>query len=365
MKNISGQKIFKYGTLLLISILAINHYAHVWYGPVSDKETGFPLQLVWETKLNDKIKEVYITENGNILVQLGYSVNLISPKSGKLLWKFRTDKSIYSAASGDEKVYIFGDNSFIIVNEVNGKSSLEDYDNYSVNIPIDSYTNKNQILVTDYGSVSFYEIESGKFLYEHYVGRGRVGICLYSEFLYTFNNQIDVFSLKDAKHLWGENSFGYVDDNVCDGSSAYFIASDSKLVAYDLEARTKLWVKDFPVKDPYTLERVFSVDGLLIVEGINNIFIISKADGSVIHILSIQDNLTKDSLISSVAKINNNLYLFDGYSQSIYSFDINTWKQTGSLHLSFPNIISTENERFININDMLILWKNNRLFAYK
>ena len=179
MKNISGQKIFKYGTLLLISILAINHYAHVWYGPVSDKETGFPLQLVWENKLNDKIKEVYITENGNILVQLGYSVNLISPKSGKLLWKFRTDKSIYSAASGDEKVYIFGDNSFIIVNEVNGKSSLEDYDNYSVNIPIDSYTNKNQILVTDYGSVSFYEIESGKFLYEHYVGRGRVGICLY------------------------------------------------------------------------------------------------------------------------------------------------------------------------------------------
>lgn len=365
MKNISGQKIFQYGSLLFIISLVTNHFARDWYGPIPDKDEGFPLQKAWETKFSDNIKEVYITENGNILVQLGYSVNLISPKTGDLIWKFRIDKPIYSVTSGNGKVYVFGNHSFLILNEVDGKSISENYSDYSVDSPVDSYVYKNRIVASEYGSVSLYNTESGEFLYKYHVGRGTIGVCPYADFLYTFNYQIDAFSLKNEKLIWSENSFGYVNDTVCDESKAYFIANDSRLVAYDLKARRKIWVKNFPVEDPYSINRVFNAGDKLVVEGINGIFIISKADGNVNNTIPVNSGLLGSKFISSVAIIENNLYFFEGFTQSIYSYDMTTWEQNGNLHLSFPVIAATSTERFINIDDMLILWKNKRLFAYK
>lgn len=364
MKNISGQKIFQYGIFLFIISLVTNHFVRDWYGPVPDKNIGFPLQLVWETKFSDNIKEVYITENGNIIVQLGYSVNLISPKTGDLIWKFRIDEPISIATAYNGKIFVVSKNNVFALSESNGEIIWKNVF-ISVGPPEFSYVDASNFLTVRYGSINLYNTTNGEIENEYYSGRGQVKTCFLSGVFFTFMGQIEAFSFQDGESLWVEKSFHNPEEAVCKNEIAYFIENDSKLIAYDLKTRTKLWVKDFPVENPYTLERVFSVDGLLVVDGINNIFIISKVDGSVINTLSMNGGLTGSNLISSVAAIENNLYFSEGFTQSIYSYDMTTWQQTGNLHLSFPTLTATAAERFINIDDMLILWKNNRLFAYK
>jgi hypothetical protein len=344
--------------------LVINHYAHDWYGPVPDKDAGFPLQLVWETKLSENIKEVHITENENLLIRLGYSVNLISPKTGDLIWKFRIDEPISTATAYNENLFVISKNNVFALSEGNGEIIWKSVFN-SIGSPEFSYVDAHNLLTVSYGNIDVYNTKNGELEKEYYSGRGQTKTCFLPGVFFTFIGQIEAYTFEDGERLWVEKSFHNPEEAVCKNEMAYFVENNSKLIAYDLEAKNILWVKNFPPKDPYTLKNIFSVGDLLVVEGINNIFIVSITDGSIINTLSLKEGLTKSSLITSVAAIKNNLYLFDGFSQSIYSFDMTTWKQTGSLHLSFPNIVSTETERFINIDDMLILWKNNRLIAYK
>lgn len=364
MKNISGQKIFQYGILLFIISLVTSRFAHDWYGPVPDKNAGFPLQLVWETKLNDNIKEVHITKNGNILVRLGYSVNLISPETGDLIWRFRIDEPISIATAHNEKIFVISKNNVFALSEGNGEMIWKNVFNSS-GPPEFSYVDANNLLTVNYGSINLYSTTNGEIENEYYSERGQVKTCFMSGVFFTFMGQIEAFSFQDGESLWVEKSFQNPEEAVCKNEIAYFIENNSTLIAYDLEARTTLWLKSFPPKEPYALKKLFSVGDLLVVDEINNIFIVSKINGSVINSLSIEGNQMESRLISSAAAIENNLYLFDGFNQSIYSYDMTTWEQNGNLHLSFPVIAATSTERFINIDDMLILWKNKRLFAYK
>jgi hypothetical protein len=358
MKTVGGKKLVQF--VILFTVVAIFGYSIVenLYGPFpTDK--GFPLKPLWETKLNDNIKQVIVSENGHILVRLGYSVNSLSTETGALLWKYRVDDPLYSIASYNGIIYVVGKNTLFTIDERTGNPVWQQAVNISAIDTEIQYVDDHSIVISVIGGVFVYNSKTGELNAKINYGNGIVDTCVYGNVLYTIHSDIEAHNLSNGDLLWRDNSTSFTRKAICESNVAYFIKNDSELIAYDLLNKSQIWSLPFNPTDPYTLDNIFITQDFLVVEGLHNFFTVDKNNGPLLHTVATSQH------IGSMTAINNNLFIFYIYRQAIYSYDINTWETTGILQYSLPKVAAIEVENFQNYKDQLILWKNKRIFVYR
>lgn len=359
MKKISGIKIIQLGLLIIIVVIYGYFIVRDIYGPIPDRNVDFPIQPEWETTLNDKILQVVITEHDHAIVRLGYSINSVSLKDGKKLWKYRVDKPIYSTTAYDGTIYVAGKGSLYALDEETGTSKWQRTADISSLSPEFRYANNDVLVIVAYGNIYIFDVQTGDLRKYFYSGRGITATCVYQDRLYTFNDHIEAYQLENGDFLWKDESTHYTYKAVCENNIAYFIQNDSELIAYDLVNQSKLWSRSFPPTDPYTLNKLYIAQDFLVIDGLSEMTVVSKVQGTTVYENPGQKQITTTALIGS------NLYVFYGYDQAIYSYDINNWKNTGILRYSLPTILSTDIDLFCEYGNQLIIWKNKHLFVYQ
>lgn len=359
MKKISGRKIIQLSLLIIVFAIYGNYLVRDIYGPIPDREIGFPIKPKWEITLNDKIRQVIVTENNHAIVRLGYSINSVSLETGEKLWKYRVDEPIYSIIAHEGKIYAAGKGSLYALDETTGTIKWQRAVDISTLSPEFRYADQAVIVLVSHGAIYIFDAQTGELRKSFYVGRGLTPTCIYKSTLYTFNDYIEAYNLENGEFLWEDKSTHYTYKAVCENDVAYFIQNDSKLIAYNMSSQSKLWSRSFPPTDPYTLNKLYITQDFLIIDGLSEMIVVSKIQGELIYKNAGQKQITTTALIG------NNVYVFYSYDQAIYAYDINTWKNTGKLRYTLPTILSTDIDLFCEDGNQLIIWKNKHLFAYQ
>lgn len=357
------RKHLRYAILFVILISLIFYkFTIETYTLLPDRKIGFPLRLYWKTKLNDNIRQIHITDKGNIISRLAYSANLISPVTGELIWKFRTEKPISTVTSNMGLVYVIGTDTFYELDEDDGNVVWENSSYHFLGSPAFSYANFAGLLTEDHGIVHLFDITNGNFIRQLNSERGRPGngICINSDIIYIFYNQIDAYTFPDGKHLWTDDSYSSPANVICENEYAYFTNNDSQLVAYELTTKIQLWKSDFRSKNRYDMRGLFIANNFLVLDESDAKSIISKEDGKIVHSIPVGNEA-----ITSVAVVEDKMYIYYDFSNSVYSYQTSNWQNSGILHNSPQFIVSGNTERFHNHGNMLILWENKYIYAYK
>lgn len=357
MKTISGKKFILF--VLLATIVAIFSYSIVdnLYGPFPTGQ-GFPLQPVWRTKLNDNIRQVIVSENGHILVRLGYSVNSLSTETGNLLWKYRVDSPLYSIASYKQIIYAIGKNTLFTLDEGTGDLLWQQSVNISATNTEIKYVDENSIVIRTIGGVIIFNSKTGDLNAKINYGNGIADICVYQDKLFIFRHNVTVYEIATGNLLWEDLSDQYPNNTVCENGIAYFSEAPSSLFAYDLEKRSLLWSNAFLLPETGIVD-IYNSPNFLFVDGVGEFFIVDKDQGKVIH-TSLSAGHTASKTV-----IDDNLFVLYMHEQAIYSYDIHTWKNTGKLQYSLSTIFGSGGDSFLRYGNQLILWKGKRLFLYK
>ena len=359
MKTVGGKKLVQF--VILFTVVAIFGYSIVenLYGPFpTDK--GFPLKPLWETKLNDNIKQVIVSENGHILARLGYSINSLSPKTGNLLWKYRTDYPIYSTAAYRNTIYVIGKNMVLTLDERTGDEIWQQAIFMgSPSEPEIRYVDDHTLVMVDYSDIYMVNSRTGDLIIPAFkVGKGIADTCVYQEKLYIFNRNISAYDLTNGNFLWEDLSDQYPSNTVCENGIAYFSETPSNVFAYDLEKHSLIWSNAFLLPETGIFD-VYNSQNFLFIDGVGEFFIVDKDQGKVLH------SSPSAGQTASKTVIGDNLFVFYMHEQAIYSYNIQTWKYKGKLRYSFSTIFGTETDRFLQNGNQLILWKGKRLFLYE
>jgi outer membrane protein assembly factor BamB len=360
MKNLSGIKI-TLPMLVLVSLVGwyVIYLISDLYGPVVVGEKGFPIQPVWETKLNQRIQQVIVSNSDHILVGLDYSVNSFSLETGEQLWKHHRDEPVYSIAAHDGIVYVVGQELLYTLDEETGALIWQSVIDISGSAPEIRYIDNNSLVVVAYGGVYVLNAHTGDLKKSFYLGRGITETCIYQEKLFTFHDRIRAYTLENGALLWEDRSIHYPNEAVCKNSVAYFAQSDSELIAFDLTNQSKLWSVYFQPNEPYFLGNLFIAEDFLVFEASDKNVVLSINHGQLISTISERKHMTGATISGK------QLFVFYGHDQTIHSYNIDTWENTGVLRYSIPTIFATDNQKFRIYGNQLILWKNKRLFVYK
>jgi outer membrane protein assembly factor BamB len=357
MKTVGGKRSIQ--IILLATIVALVGYSIFdnLYGPFPSGN-GFPLKPVWETKLNDNIKQAIPSENGHILIRLGYSVDLLSAETGDLLWKYRVDVPIYSIASYKGIIYVIGKNTLFTIDEGTGDLLWQQSMNISAANTEIKYVDENSIVIRIIGGVVVFNSKTGELNARTNFGNGIADTCIYQDKLYIFRHNVSVYDIATGNFLWDDLSDQYPNNTVCENGIAYFSEAPSRLSAYDLEKRSILWSNAFLLPETGIVD-IYISPNFLFVDGVGEFFIVDKDQGKVIH------SSPSAGHTASITVIRDNLFVFYMHEQAIYSYDIHTWKNTGKLRYSLSTIFGSEVDRFLRYGDQLILWKGKCLFLYE
>jgi outer membrane protein assembly factor BamB len=359
MKSVTKEKIIQTSLVFVIIAIYGNHVIRDIYKPKPIGDKGFPLELVWETKLSDNIQQVIALRDDQLLVRLPYSINLISLSTGESLWKYRSETPIYSIIEYKGKVYATKNYSLLKFDAENGDLEWQKSINEAQQIPILKFANENTLITASYNNTYIFNSNTGEI--QQHVNSGRVvDICVYQDKFFIFNSYQDIkaYSLNSGNLLWEDNIKYYQRNLICKEGVAYLIVNDSNLVALNLGNQTQIWSRSLYSTYQHPSYNLFMVKDFLIVSGLDSSYVISKESGKLVH-----EFLGQNQITSTVA-IKDNIFLFYEPKQAVYSYN-STWNNTGILQYSLPAIILTETNKLQSKDDYLILWKYKHLFAYK
>lgn len=367
------KKLRKIAIIISIGIVAAFTAINYIYQQITPRTLGdstFPLKEKWSLCVDEKIRDISTNETGIVFVKTDESLSAYNGDRGILMWKspINSQRDSFPPIVADEKVFV-SDSEYLWAFELKTGKALW-------KAPLDSadtwvpYASEKFVLLNSISNrVDVYDTASGEKLWGTEGDRGYTNAYIDQNKVYIIDNGIKVFdavtgnppetmenNLKTDLSTFGNGVIYYTEYHgvgIFDGDGTY------DLVAYSAEAKDELWRTNF-ADDNSDSDNPISLyfhNNYLFLTQLGYVYQINPENGAIKW-------KREFSNPKNLSVIGESIFVLTPFDGIIYSLDIESGKDTGSLQISFHKIINTQSHQMSNTENNLVFTRGCEVFVY-
>ncbi len=353
MKN--RYKIFSMGIVGFTCLLILGCYFFQSYSFAPFTSSTLPLKEKWSRNLRDNITEISGTEDGRfIFARTTNTVYALETNTGDVKWSFSLTPQVEMSPPivANDKIYVADSNTLWALNLENGQPTWKQPLLEPRGWVTDATT--KAVLVNQISTdIRAYDAATGHLLWSVDVGAGPIHAYIDDNLVYVPDYGIKAINLLTGETVWSKGT-AVIGESGYKNGVIYFTSEDN-IVTFDTRQQKEIWRK------------TFSSNGFRKFKISDNIVFVTDADYLYAFNILNGNLMWKEALEQpeNPSIIEGRVYVTEGFNRVIQAFDIETGKNLGSLRISLPKLLITENQDVAAVGDMLLVSKGKKLFAYQ
>ena len=340
------------GALIVVTI-------YIWqiYTPTSFGTSSFPLVEKWWQKLDNTILDISTSDNDMILIKTTSSLIAFNQDSGDLIWnaKLGSQVSSYPAIEADNRLFVTDKKQLWAFDVKSGKilwsQALEDTSSWVTD------ASENIVLVNLVSkSIDAYDAKTGKKLWTNEAGRGHIRAYIDNDSVYVIDHGIVAYNAHHGNQIWRRDRNATGESAFKDGIIYFseYNENNIKITAFDVNKKHEIWNSSYQDEG---IQKLYIYDKYLIMTDNNAIYRINLESG-------VTDWKLKLSSPGNSSYLDRDIYTLERFTRIIHAVNIGTGNDSGTIMLSFPRFIDSDNQIMISTSKYLFFSRYKEVFAY-